>query len=184
MRFLLLSKLYVSLCSSVIRLLHTFLCFNGSGLPIPSNKPSRSMLFISSLIRFTIFLSSFCQSVYCCHAVGVNTTFIIRIITIFSFLGLETINVSPRKTLSHNALKFSLTSMLFTANMLNTSFLYKKSYVFSYFYYILLLFSCQWILCRKIWKIVTIQKLWHRNKFDDIFFAVRMLWLHRILRKI
>ena len=33
-----------------------------------------------SLIRFTIFLSSFCQSVYCCHAVGVNTTFIIRML--------------------------------------------------------------------------------------------------------
>ena len=48
MRFWLLSKLYVSLCSSVILLLHTFLYFNGSGLPIPSNSPSRAILFISS----------------------------------------------------------------------------------------------------------------------------------------
>ena len=80
MRFWLLSKLYISLCSSVIRLLHAFLFFNASGLPIPFNSPSRSILLISSLIRFTIFLSSFCQSVYCCHAVGVNNTFITRIL--------------------------------------------------------------------------------------------------------
>ena len=38
--------------------------------------PLRSISLISSLIRFTIFLSSLCHSVYCSHAVGVNTIFI------------------------------------------------------------------------------------------------------------
>ncbi len=96
---------------------------------------SASAIDLSSIARYSAFLLAFIISLYSDS----------DIITMFSFLGRETINVSPLKTLSHNDLKFSLTSMLFTANIFNTSFPYKKSYVFSYLYYMLLLCPCQLI---------------------------------------
>ena len=93
---------------------------NSSTVFVIKPPASASAIDLSSIARYSAFLLAFIISLYSDS----------DIITMFSFFGLDTINVSPLKTLSHNDLKFSLTSMLFTANIFNTSFPYKKSYVF------------------------------------------------------
>ncbi len=66
---------------------------------------SASAIDLSSIARYSAFRLAFIISLYSAS----------ESITIFSFLGLDIINVSPLKTLSHKLLKLSLTSMLFTA---------------------------------------------------------------------
>ena len=68
---------------------------------------SASAIDLSSIARYSAFRLAFIISLYSAS----------ESITIFSFLGLDIINVSPLKTLSHKLLKLSLTSMLFTANI-------------------------------------------------------------------
>ena len=66
-----------------------------------------SSIDLSSIARHSAFRLAFIIPLYSAS----------ESITIFSFLGLDIINVSPLKTLSHKLLKLSLTSMLFTANI-------------------------------------------------------------------